>query len=165
MNLELLYAAVGLGVLPAWVLLAAAPGWTWTDRLIHRIWLPASLCMSWAALYAFKPATPIGAGLGSLPAFVLLLSSPYSALLFWIQLNTWDLFIGAWQVRDARRRGIAHAWVLPSLLGTLLLGPIGLLIYLAIRWVLRGTTSLQEVVGQEQSFRETRPRAPYERSD
>ena len=143
MNLELLYAAAGLGVLPAWLLLAVAPGWAWTHRLIHYIWLPL-LCVSWAGLYAFKPPTTEGGGLESLPAFMLLLTSPYSALLLWIQLNTWDLFVGAWQARDARRLGIARVWVLPSLVGTLLLGPIGLLIYLTIRWVRRRSSSLQE---------------------
>jgi len=144
MNLELLYSIAGLGVLPAWALLAFAPGWVWTDRLIHRVWLPTLLCASWAALYWMRPATPDGSGLGSLAAFMALFANPYSALLFWIQLNTWDLFIGAWQVRDARRRGIRHGWIIPGLLGTLLLGPIGLLMYFAVRGVLRREGSLHE---------------------
>ena len=40
-----------------------------------------------------------------------------------------DLFIGSWEVRDARRHGVPHVLVIPCLLMTFLLGPIGLLAY------------------------------------
>ena len=50
-----------------------------------------------------------------------------------------DLFIGAWQTRDAARHGIPHGLVVPCLVLTFLLGPIGLLLYLALRtWRTRG---------------------------
>ncbi len=51
----------------------------------------------------------------------------------WIHYLVFDLFVGAWEVRDARRRGVNHLAVVPCLLLTLLLGPIGLMLYLAIR--------------------------------
>ena len=51
----------------------------------------------------------------------------------WVHYLAFDLFIGAWETRDAAARGVPHAWVVPCLLMTFLLGPIGLLAYLAIR--------------------------------
>ena len=38
------------GVLPAWALLALAPGWPWTQRLVHSVWIPALLTLvyGWA---------------------------------------------------------------------------------------------------------------------
>jgi hypothetical protein len=95
-------------------------------------------------LYALKPAATVGS-MGSLKEYMLLLNNPYSTLLVWIQLLTWDLFIGAWQVRDARRRGIRHGWVVPGLIGTFFLGPLGLLIYLGLRFTLQRAVSLQEI--------------------
>jgi len=36
-------------------------------------------------------------------------------------------------VRDAQRRGISHLLVVPALVLTFLVGPAGLLVYLAVR--------------------------------
>ena len=48
----------------------------------------------------------------------------------WVQYLAFDLFIGAWQVRDARTQGISHLLVIPCLLLTFLFGPAGLLHFL-----------------------------------
>jgi hypothetical protein len=40
-----------------------------------------------------------------------------------------DLFIGAWETRDAMARGLSLLWLAPWLFMTLMLGPIGLLAY------------------------------------
>jgi len=55
----------------------------------------------------------------------------------WIHYLAFDLFIGSWEVRDARRLKIPHLMVVPCLLGTFLLGPIGLLAYLCLRFGVR----------------------------
>jgi len=44
-------------------------------------------------------------------------------------------------VRDAQRRGVPHLLVVPALVLTFLLGPAGLLLYLAIRWFARGSAA------------------------
>jgi hypothetical protein len=46
-----------------------------------------------------------------------------------------DLFVGAWTVRDAMRNKINHLIVIPCLLIMIMLGPVGLLIYSVIRLV------------------------------
>ena len=74
----------------------------------------------------------------------------------WIQLSQWrhvviyrplagarrmgaflafDLFIGSWQVRDARRNRVPFVLVVPCLVLTFLFGPIGLLLYLLLAGV------------------------------
>ena len=63
---------------------------------------------------------------GVLPAWLLLVIVPG-----W----RWtDLFVGAWEVRDSHRLGIHHLAVVPCLVFTLTLGPLGLLAYLALRY-------------------------------
>ena len=42
------------------------------------------------------------------------------------------------------RRGIPHVWLLPCLFFTLMLGPIGLLLYLALRYARLRVTTLDE---------------------
>ena len=56
-----------------------------------------------------------------------------------------DLFVGAWQARDAQRVGLNHFLLIPCLLLTLVVGPIGLVTYLMIRGLSgKGGTSLFE---------------------
>jgi hypothetical protein len=62
-----------------------------------------------------------------------LFQKPELLLAGWIHYLAFDLFIGGWEIRDSQRHGIPHLLVLPSLLMTSMLGPIGLLFYFAIR--------------------------------
>lgn len=132
------------GVIPAWLLLAVAPRWSWTQRIVHAVWIPGLLGLVYGwALFSGGPS-PEGAGFGSLAAVMTLFTNPHAALAGWIHYLCFDLFVGAWEVRDAQRRSIPHGWLLPCLLATLMLGPLGLLLYLAIRFALRRHTGLAE---------------------
>ena len=51
----------------------------------------------------------------------------------WVHYLAFDLFIGAWEVRDAQAFGISHLSVIPCLVLTFLFGPAGLLLYFLIR--------------------------------
>jgi len=118
MEPELVFSILSVSVLPAWILLILAPGWSWTNRLIHSVWVPGLLCLAYIWIIATRPESPEGAGLGSLKGIMTLFGSPYGALVAWVHFLAFDLFVGAWEVRDARRRGIHHGWGIPRLLGT-----------------------------------------------
>ena len=51
----------------------------------------------------------------------------------WVHYLAFDLFVGSWEVEDARARGVSHWLVLPCLLCTFLAGPAGLGLYLLVR--------------------------------
>ena len=51
----------------------------------------------------------------------------------WVHYLAFDLFVGAWEVRDAQRSRTSHWWTIPSLLLTFLFGPIGFLLYVLIK--------------------------------
>jgi hypothetical protein len=51
----------------------------------------------------------------------------------WLHYLAFDLFVGAWEVREARRVGLPHWLILPALALTFLFGPLGLLVFLALR--------------------------------
>jgi hypothetical protein len=91
-----------------------------------------------------SPESPAGGGFSSLSGVMTLFTSPHFALVGWVHYLAFDLFIGAWEVRDARRRLISHWFVVPCLVLTLMLGPVGLLAYLGLRFVLRREVSLDE---------------------
>ena len=65
-----------------------------------------------------------------------------SLLAGWVHYLVFDLFVGSWEVSDARRLGIPHLFVVPCLILTFLLGPCGLLLYLAVRSFASGKRAL-----------------------
>jgi len=71
-------------------------------------------------------------GFSSLAGVRALFDNPWALLAGWTHYLAFDLFIGGWEVRDARERGIPHLLIVPALVLTFLVGPVGLLLYLAI---------------------------------
>jgi len=145
MDTALLFQVCNIAVMPCWALLIFAPGWIWTRRLVHSAVVPALLGSAYVSLMLFGPAAPDGAGFGSLAGVMLLFSMPEVVLAGWVHYLVFDLFVGAWEARDARRREIHPALVAPCLVLTLMLGPAGLLSYLALRGLIERTGTLVEV--------------------
>lgn len=132
MNLELLFTLCNLSVLPGWLLLVFAPRWKWSATLVAPVLIPGALAVIYLVLIVASAGTAEGT-FTSLDGVASLFEDPTILLAGWIHYLAFDLFIGAWEVRDAGRAGIAHALVLPCLVFTFLFGPIGLLLYLALR--------------------------------
>ena len=51
----------------------------------------------------------------------------------WLHYLAFDLFVGAWQVRTARRDGIAHLAIVPGVILTFMAEPAGLLAFTLTR--------------------------------
>ncbi len=148
MSYETAFSLISLSVMPAWALLLLAP-----KASITRQWAQASfLTLGLALVYgyfvvlgmAFGGAAE-GAGMSSLSQVMALFTSPVSMLAGWTHYLVFDLFVGAWIVRDAGRRNVAHLWCIPCLLLTFMFGPLGLALYLIIRKISgKGGWSLAE---------------------
>jgi hypothetical protein len=149
MDPSTVFAICNNGVLPAWLLLAVAPRWRWTGLLVHAVWIPGLLALVYVWALVSAPPLPEGAGFGSLEAVMRGFSVPHVAVAGWVHYLAFDLFVGAWECRDAARRGISHLWVIPCLLLTLLLGPVGLALYLIVRFALTRELSLDGSLGGE----------------
>jgi hypothetical protein len=134
---ETLFSVCSFVVVPAWILLVVAPRWQWTARLIGS----SVISLLLAGLYLVLVATHLGrtdGGFGSLKDVSTLFQNPAVLLAGWIHYLVFDLFIGGWEVRDSQRLGIPHAAVIPCLILTFLFGPIGFLLYFALRIGLKG---------------------------
>ena len=126
-----LFTLANLSVVPAWLLLAILPKWKWT-RIIAAYALPAGLAVVYF-LIMLQAFDLDGGGFGSLQEVSRLFQNPWMLLAGWIHYLAFDLFIGAWEVRDASRLNIPHVYVIPCLLLTFLAGPVGLLLYFIVR--------------------------------
>ena len=136
MSPEQLFSVCGALVLPGWLLLVFLPRWKWTARLVCPVVLPGLL----AVVYLWLAATTLGrtpGDFGSLAGVSQLFQNPRALLAGWIHYLAFDLFVGSWEVRDAQRVGLHHLLVVPCLVLTFLLGPVGLLLYFALRAGLR----------------------------
>jgi len=133
--LERIFSMAGMVVLPCWILLAVAPTWRWTQRLATFV-APLLVAGVYAWLLLAHPM-PRGGGFSTLAQVAVLFSSPYALLAGWIHYLAFDLFTGAWQAREAARLGISRWIVLPCLLLTFLLGPLGLALFLVLKLAMR----------------------------
>lgn len=144
MDYELVYSGFTLAVSVLWVLMIVAPKWSWTDRIVHTLFVPLALAL-WATLLGvLGPPPPEGAGMGSLKAVMLLVGGEHATLTLWTLVMGWDLLAGAWLARDARRRGIHHAWVVACLVLAFVYGILGLVLYLLVRAALRRVLTMHE---------------------
>jgi hypothetical protein len=131
---DVLFSIANPLALLGWVALVLAPV---APRLIDLVagWvLPGSLALLYTVLMAVHFADAPG-GFQTLADVQALFTDADIALAGWVHFLAFDLFIGAWIVRDARHQGFAHWMVLPILPFAFLFGPAGLLAYLVLRLV------------------------------
>ena len=88
-----------------------------------------------------RPGPPMP-DLATLAGLAQLFSDPRAALIGWFHFLALDLWTGAWEAEEARRRGVPALALLPSLALTFLAGPAGLLLFLVLRAVLTRRDSI-----------------------
>jgi hypothetical protein len=82
--------------------------------------------------------------MNSIAGLQIAFSDPRALVGAWVHYLVFDLFVGAWMVRDARREGIAHLAIVIPLILTFMAGPFGLVLYVALRGVWKRRFSLDE---------------------
>jgi hypothetical protein len=133
MSVEVLFSICNMVAILGWLLLIFLPRWRYSAGLITSVLIPTLLAIVYALLVLPRMGE-LWASYGSLSAVMRILQEPGIFVAAWIHYLAFDLFIGAWEVRDAQRLGISHLAVIPSLLLTFGFGPIGLLVYFQLRW-------------------------------
>jgi hypothetical protein len=138
---DLLFKVLNAAVLPGWALLFFAPRWRWTATLVSGCVLPLLMAAAYLLLLVTSPRTE-GGGFATLEQVRTLFQNPHAVLVGWVHYLAFDLFVGSWEVRDAQRLGLPHLLVVPCLFFTLMLGPVGLLLYFALRLATRRKLAL-----------------------
>lgn len=134
-----LFELSNLVILPFWALMVLAPRWAATRRVMASPWIVAPPALIY--LVVLVPVMsfvlpevlrPVQARIGDL------LGTPTGVTLAWAHFVAFDLFVGRWVYLDSRERAYSAWWVSPVLVVCLLIGPVGLLAYLAARAALGG---------------------------
>lgn len=116
-----------------WLILIALPNWHSSDKLVIGI-----IVTLFAIIYTYYIVTNIAdldiKSFGSLKGVTALFTNPLAVLIGWVHYLAFDLMVGLFIKKNSLKYGISHWIVIPCMLLTFMFGPIGLLLYLVIRF-------------------------------
>jgi hypothetical protein len=127
----------GLGnmfAIVGWLLLIAAPRWRWTERLVLSGLWSVMLAVVYTALIALYMPQAEG-GFSSIAEVRQLFVSDAILTAGWVHYLAFDLYVGAMLIRQAHADKLPHLAMIPILIATFLLGPIGLLTFFVVKTI------------------------------
>jgi hypothetical protein len=135
MTADALFRLCNSTALAGWVLLVAT-GWSprasrLVSSLVTGLLVPALLSGLYLALIVTYWGGHHG-GFSSLSGVMQLFTDRWLVLAGWVHYLAFDLFMGSWEVRDARKNKVPFVLVVPCLVLTFLFGPIGWLLYVIL---------------------------------
>lgn len=142
-----LFPVQGLSLL-TWALLIFFPRWKKTKRLalvvpfIHAC-LYAAL-VGWAIAYPQVEALP---DFSTLAGVQSIFRTPDAVFAGWLHYCVFDSLVGLGEVLDAQKNRIPHILVIPCLVLTMFLGPMGFLAYMIIRKIVRASRKPRGIKG------------------
>ncbi len=131
MDTAQLFSICNMVALPFWLALILIPDNKWVKNGITAI------ALLLAVVYIFQIPTFFSieeGGFGSLEEVMILFKNEKAVLAGWIHYLVFDLLIGRWIATDASSKGISKFLVAPCLLCTLMFGPVGFLLYTALKY-------------------------------
>jgi hypothetical protein len=132
MSAEQLFSLTNSVAFLGWLTLVFAGRARWAASLVLGVILPLLLAVIYSGLLIGHWGES-GGSFRTLAGVSTLFENHWLLLAGWVHYLAFDLFIGAWEVRDAQALGISHLIVVPCLVLTFLFGPAGLLLYFLIR--------------------------------
>ena len=137
LTFENIYLIANWGVLPFWLLLIILPNHQITNFFAQSIVVTLLLGSGYAYLsYNIYLEGNILDGFelyGGLDGLYSMFANEAFLLIFWLHFLAISLFTGAWIARDSRKYFIPKIVIIPSLLLTYFIGPVGLVFYWFVR--------------------------------
>jgi hypothetical protein len=116
------------------VLLVISPFWSSFDKFLIGIIITLfAIVYAWLIFQVFTPGD--FRKFGSLNGVMELFADKTAVTAGWVHYLAFDLLTGIWIKKNAQKYNIQHWILIPCFLLTFMLGPIGLLLYLLVRWI------------------------------
>jgi len=113
-------------------LLIISPLWSSFDKFLIGIIITLfAIVYAWLIFQVFSPGD--FEKFGSLNGVMELFTNKTAVTAGWVHYLAFDLLTGIWIKKNAQKYNIHHLILIPCLLLTFMLGPIGLLLYLLVR--------------------------------
>jgi len=114
------------------IIIIASPLWSGFDKFLIGIVITLfGIIYAWLIVQSFNPGD--FQKFGSLDGVMELFTNKTLVTAGWVHYLAFDLLTGIWIKKNALTHNISHWLLIPCLLLTFMLGPIGLLLYLIIR--------------------------------
>lgn len=120
----------------AWLLLiVCSPFWPGADKLLIGVVI-AILAVFYTWLITQSLSLTDFEKFSTLDGLMSLFTNKTAVTAGWIHYLAFDLMTGIWIKNNATKHGIRHWFIIPCLIFTFMLGPLGLLLYLILRWLI-----------------------------
>ena len=135
MTPEFIFKACSMLALAGWIMLIfLAPFWYSIDKFLIGV-IIAILAIVYAYLIVTEFEPKDAANFNSLDGVMKIFTNKTLVTAGWIHYLAFDLFVGVWIKKNSMKHGIPHLAIIPALLFTFMLGPLGFLIYTFTRWI------------------------------
>ena len=139
--MDMIFSFSSLLVMPLWGLMIFAPLWRVTKTIMQSPWVIAPAALLYAVLVLPNIASVLPAVSNpSLEGIRTLLSTGSGATIAWVHFLAFDVFVGRWAYLESRALNLNVFAMAVVLFFTLMLGPVGALLYLGLRLTARGAT-------------------------
>lgn len=115
-----------------WILMVFLPHWKITRLLIDFKVFPIALSLIYV-FYIIQSLQGNGMDFGSLQSVMALFTKEEAVLAGWVHYLAFDLLVGMWILDQNREHKINHLLIIPCLLGSFMLGPVGFLLFIILR--------------------------------
>lgn len=116
------------------ILIIASPFWFDSDKILIGIIITLlAVVYAWLIALSFHPGDV--EKFGTLNGVMELFTNRTAVTAGWVHYLAFDLLTGIWIKKNSEKYGISHLLIIPCLLFTFMLGPVGLLLYLILRMV------------------------------
>lgn len=135
--MEILYSIINSIAFIGWIFLIFFPKKWWTFAIVANGGISAILALFYIYFIVGSfTSEATGGDFNSLAGLKALFQSDIALLAGWAHYLAFDLFIGAWITFNAQRLSLTHWKIVPCLIFTFMLGPVGLLLYFIVRAVM-----------------------------
>lgn len=116
------------------IIIFLSPFWLGYDKFVLGIVIAIlALAYTWLNFSNFDPG--IIKKFGSLDGIAQIFSNRYLLTAAWVHFLAFDLLAAVWIKNNSVKHGIGHLLIVPALVFSCMLGPLGFLIYLLTRFI------------------------------
>jgi hypothetical protein len=127
------FSIANLMAMPMWLLMIILPKWKVTRFLIDFKVIPVFLSLIYAIYIVQSLLSGPAMDFGSLESVMALFTQENAVLAGWVHYLVFDLLIGMWMLEKNKTLKIHLIVLTPCLMGTFMLGPIGFLLFMAVK--------------------------------
>jgi len=133
MTASMVFTIVNLIAMSMWLLMIVLPRWKVTQLLIDYKTIPIVLSLIYAVYIVISLGGSGSMDFSSLDSVMKLFTVENSVLAGWVHYLAFDLLVGMWILDQNKQLGLSHLLIIPCLLGSFTLGPIGFLLFMVMK--------------------------------